>query len=90
MKYVALGALAGKADSSWSPDKKPHGVFSLERTWAIADVDSFFTGLPYMSANFKPDLPVHGRFRNVLFFDWHAESVPASFAPDGTLSLQIP
>jgi len=90
MKTAAMAALAGATDYSWSPDKSSHGRFSLSKTWAIADVDVYFTGRPYMSANFQPDKPVHGRFRNVLFFDWHAESLPATFAPDGQLALKIP
>lgn len=48
--------------------------FRLATTWAMVDLDQgtrFHYNMPW-----APERPVHGAVRNVLFFDWHVESVP--------------
>lgn len=94
IRHVTLAALEGQPDYSWSPTKAAHGVFSLSGTWAITDLDYPFCSPPYMAGNtWSPpptSKPVHGAARNVLFFDWHVESVSARYAADGQLSLDIP
>ncbi|MFA7342992.1 MAG: prepilin-type N-terminal cleavage/methylation domain-containing protein [Terrimicrobiaceae bacterium] len=94
IRQITLASLEGQPDFSWSPAKTEHGLFSLSGTWAITDLDYPFVSLPYMNGGTwspRPDLkPVHGEVRNVLFFDWHVESVSARFAADGQLVLNIP
>ena len=50
----------------------------LSQTWAIADNDKL-DGNPAASwYNQIPSTPVHGAYRNALFFDWHAQQLPIS------------
>ena len=50
----------------------------MTETWAIADDDRQI-GNPSASWYAQiPAIPVHGAYRNMLFFDWHAQQLPNS------------
>jgi hypothetical protein len=50
----------------------------LGQTWAIADDDRLI-GNPTASWYAQiPATPVHGAYRNAIFFDWHAQQLPTS------------
>jgi prepilin-type processing-associated H-X9-DG protein len=50
----------------------------LSQTWAITDNDQLI-GNPTAGWYFQiPATPVHGSYRNTLFFDWHAAQLPTS------------
>jgi len=52
-------------------------IASASSCWALTDVDQD-NGYPASYYfNYLPTGPVHGHARNQLFFDWHAEAVPA-------------
>ncbi|AHF90406.1 N-terminal cleavage protein [Opitutaceae bacterium TAV5] len=66
---------AGKdADGKW---KKPPGAWdqipSPSRLRALWDIDQML----HPSYTKNPEKPIHGNYRNVLFFDWHVVSMTA-------------
>jgi len=90
MRPTQLLGLEGTPDCSYTASREPHGTFSLSRTWAIADIDAAFLSLTANGANaWSPYVPpktaIHGGTRNILFFDMHAEPVPANRLEDGQL-----
>jgi prepilin-type N-terminal cleavage/methylation domain-containing protein/prepilin-type processing-associated H-X9-DG protein len=58
--------------------KKVQDILSPSTSWAITDADqqNAFPGGLYF--NLIPVTPVHGIYRNALFFDWHVEEVKAN------------
>ena len=50
----------------------------LSQTWAIADLDRQIGNPAAGWYSQIPAAPVHGGYRNVLFFDWHAQQLPAT------------
>jgi len=65
--------------TSWRDDRRDqrevsaNGQMNLARRWAIKDVDKHaFGDTPAPAeAGSLPDKPVHGEYRNALFYDWH-------------------
>ena len=50
--------------------------FKASQQWMVQDYDQI--NAPSANAPWEALTPVHGSVRNVLFFDLHAESLPAS------------
>lgn len=51
-------------------------------TWAVSDLDQKCPDLPAQSwVKDVPALPVHGRNRNALFFDWHVAKISETGEP---------
>jgi prepilin-type processing-associated H-X9-DG protein len=50
----------------------------MNQTWAITDADKLIGNASASWYSELPATPVHGAYRNALFFDWHAEQVPTS------------
>jgi prepilin-type processing-associated H-X9-DG protein len=57
-------------------EPSPTGQKNLTRVWAIKDADKdSFRDMPVASANGLPNRPVHGDYRNALFYDWHVGKI---------------
>jgi prepilin-type N-terminal cleavage/methylation domain-containing protein/prepilin-type processing-associated H-X9-DG protein len=63
------------ASSTYTPS--PNGQKDLTRTWAIkdADVDAFHNMAGVGGTSGLPAKPVHGDYRNALFYDWHVARI---------------
>lgn len=65
--------------TSWRDDRtdpkevSANGQMNLARRWAIKDVDkhAFRDMAAPAEASAMPEKPVHGEYRNALFYDWH-------------------
>ena len=71
--------------SNWTDPTNPNGntQMDLTRTWAIKDADqrAFASGSAFSPSGSPggtlPAKPVHGDFRNALFYDWHVGKLNA-------------
>ena len=62
------------ANGKYEPS--PTGQKNLARLWAIKDADKdSFRDMTVGSASGLPNTPVHGDFRNALFYDWHVGKI---------------
>ncbi|WP_052362173.1 type II secretion system protein [Geminisphaera colitermitum] len=58
-------------------------LVSLSKTWAFAETDQKSTrngGTPSWVSELPPE-PVHGNWRNAIFFDWHAGKLDLDYNP---------
>lgn len=55
---------------------KLSGIASPADTWSVGDMDIISVFNPPVYTNLLPQLPVHGKVWNRLFFDGHANAVP--------------
>lgn len=53
-------------------------IASPTLSWALTDVDQQNGKPASYYYDFLPENPVHGHFRNELFFDWHVSAVPVN------------
>ena len=59
------------------------GMMNLSQLWAIKDADqlSFRNMTKPASASALPEKPVHGEYRNALFYDWHVGRIDLDDKP---------
>jgi prepilin-type N-terminal cleavage/methylation domain-containing protein/prepilin-type processing-associated H-X9-DG protein len=53
--------------------KRAHEIRNPSTSWAITDADQINAAIQASYYLFIPETKAHGRFRNLLFFDWHVE-----------------
>lgn len=67
--------IGGQTDDA---PKKMAQIFGPSSCWAITDVDQENGPSLGQYYDLLPATPAHGKVRNQLFFDWHAEAVRAT------------